>query len=383
MKNLNSIRDRFSLVKEASLANRYLPPEALTNLIEKHSEWIKVEVLGSSVLGNEVYGLEVGKGEKVILAWSQMHGNESTTTRACFDLLAYLQKFREEEAVDRFLNEYTFYLIPQLNPDGSKQYTRENANQIDLNRDAQDLSQPESKILRSLFDRLGPVICLNLHGQRSIYGMSNGQPSIVSFLAPSADMEKTITSNREVAMEAIGEMASLLNTLEPGCIGLYDDGFNPDCVGDSFQSLGVPTILFEAGHYPGDYQREGSRELIFLAFARLFGLIDVDQQAIKPLEYKDIPKHSQNFRDVILRQVTIGDRKCVDLAIQFEEQLSENAVSWEMVVDKIGDLSNLFGHQELNMEGGQILTNSHENVFEGDKITTLHQNVSIKMPIFL
>ena len=81
--------------------------------------------------------------------------------------------------------------------------------------------------------------------------------------------------------------------------------------------------------------------------------------------------------------MTIGDRKCVDLAIQFEEQLSENAVSWEMVVDKIGDLSNLFGHQELNMEGGQILTNSHENVFEGDKITTLHQNVSIKMPIYL
>ena len=322
MINLNLIRDRYAIVKEASLGGRYLPPEALTPLIDKHRNWTKVEVLGSSVLGNDIIWLRVGNGDKVVLAWSQMHGNESTTTRACFDLLAYLKEFRQEKAVDQFLTDYTFYLIPQLNPDGSKQYTRENASQIDLNRDARDLSQPESRILRSLFDRLDPDICLNLHGQRSIYGMNNGRPSIISFLAPSADMEKTITSNRAVAMKAIGDMASLLNTLEPGCIGLYDDGFNPDCVGDSFQSSGVPTILFEAGHYPGDYQREGSRELIFLAFVRLFGLIDNVHQAIKPLEYNDIPKHSQNFRDVILRQVRIGDRKPVDLAIQFDEQLA-------------------------------------------------------------
>ena len=94
MINLNLIRDRYAIVKEASLGGRYLPPEALTPLIDKHRNWTKVEVLGSSVLGNDIIGLRVGNGDKVVLAWSQMHGNESTTTRACFDLLAYLKEFK-------------------------------------------------------------------------------------------------------------------------------------------------------------------------------------------------------------------------------------------------------------------------------------------------
>ena len=48
------------------------------------------------------------------------------------------------------LKACTLYIIPILNPDGAKAYTRLNANEVDLNRDAQDLSQPESKVLRAV-----------------------------------------------------------------------------------------------------------------------------------------------------------------------------------------------------------------------------------------
>jgi murein tripeptide amidase MpaA len=47
-----------------------------------------------------------------------------------------------------------------LNPDGAKTYTRENANKVDLNRDSQDLTQPESKILRKLTTPLVLIIAI-------------------------------------------------------------------------------------------------------------------------------------------------------------------------------------------------------------------------------
>jgi hypothetical protein len=47
-------------------------------------------------------------------------------------------------------------------------YTRLNANEVDLNRDSQNLTQPESKVLREIFDLFQPHYCFNLHDQRTI-----------------------------------------------------------------------------------------------------------------------------------------------------------------------------------------------------------------------
>jgi hypothetical protein len=43
-----------------------------------------------------------------------------------------------------------------------------NANEVDLNRDSQNLTQPESKVLREIFDLFQPHYCFNLHDQRTI-----------------------------------------------------------------------------------------------------------------------------------------------------------------------------------------------------------------------
>ena len=44
-----------------------------------------------------IYGLKLGEGSHKVLAWSQMHGNETTTTKACLDLVEYLQETAKEE----------------------------------------------------------------------------------------------------------------------------------------------------------------------------------------------------------------------------------------------------------------------------------------------
>ena len=141
---------------------------------------IKKNILGYSVNGLPVYELQIGSGKQKILMWSQMHGNETTTTKALLDLVPWLLDCKQKN----ILSSFTFFIIPQLNPDGSKLYSRLNTNQIDLNRDALNLTQPESQLLIQAYERIIPDYALNLHGQRTIYGVgSSGGPSTISFLA--------------------------------------------------------------------------------------------------------------------------------------------------------------------------------------------------------
>ena len=105
-----------------------------------------------------------------------MHGNESPTTQSVFDLLRSLQ------ADKSLLKTFQLSIIPILNPDGAKAYTRFNANQVDLNRDAIDLSQIESRVLRKEFDEFSPDYAFNLHDQRTIFGVE-AKPATLSLLA--------------------------------------------------------------------------------------------------------------------------------------------------------------------------------------------------------
>ena len=229
------------------------------------------QVIGKSVLGKPIYQLVLGSGKTKIFMWSQMHGNEGTTTKALFDFINFLHSDSTESRV--LLSSFTFCLLPMVNPDGAEAYTRENANGIDLNRDAQNLTQPESIVLRQVFDRFQPHYAYNLHDQRTIFGVgSTGKPATLSFLAPSYNEEREINENRQKAINLIAGINDELQKYIPGQVGRFDDSFNINCIGDTFQFLGVPTILFEAGHYPNDYDREITRKYIFFSLISSFKL---------------------------------------------------------------------------------------------------------------
>jgi hypothetical protein len=172
------------------------------------------------------------------------------------------------------LDHFTFCILPMLNPDGAKLYTRENANGIDLNRDAQNLSQPESMVLRKTFETFQPNYCYNLHDQRTIYGAGeSGNTATVSFLAPAFNKNRDINDVRIKAMNVIVAMNKALQQFIPNQVGRFDDSFNLNCVGDTFQYLKVPTILFEAGHFANDFEREITRKYIFIALILEYNLV--------------------------------------------------------------------------------------------------------------
>ena len=169
--NYETLHQRY---KEEQLFGRYITLEHIEPLLSL----LPKQVIGQSVLGKPIYKITIGTGKTKTLMWSQMHGNESTTTKALFDFINYIQS---DEAVS-ILENFTFCLLPMLNPDGAELYTRENASRIDLNRDAQNLTQPESKLLRKTFEEFQPDFCYNLHDQRTICGAGgDGNPATVSF----------------------------------------------------------------------------------------------------------------------------------------------------------------------------------------------------------
>ncbi|TPG37583.1 M14 metallopeptidase family protein [Flavobacterium pectinovorum] len=349
-----NLEELFSQYKEHSIEGRYLTLDHIQPLLDKLNTNNQVKIIGTSVLGEPIYSYEIGTGETRIYLWSQMHGNESTTTKALFDFINVLNS--GSEFAEKLLKTFTFYSIPILNPDGARLYTRENANKIDLNRDSQNLTQPESKVLREVFENFKPHYCFNLHDQRTIFGAGEtGKPATVSFLAPSYNEERDINENRLKAINVIAGINDVLQKYIPGQVGRFDDSFNINCIGDTFQFLGVPTILFEGGHFPNDYDREITRKLLFFSLITSFKLIGENDLVDNRIhDYLNISQNKVVFYDFMYKNIKInydGIEIITNFVAQYKEELIENKIHFNAYIVEVGELENYFGHYEYDAKG--------------------------------
>ncbi len=356
--------------KQEKLFGRYITLENIEPILNQLNINNQLETIGYSVLEKPIFSYTIGNGKNRMLIWSQMHGNESTTTKAIFDLLNLLHS--KTEYAKNLLKNFTYCIIPMLNPDGAKLYTRENANNVDLNRDFKNLSQPESNVLMKVFNIFKPDFCYNTHDQRTIHGIyQSGKPATVSFLAPSFNENCDYNENRCKAAQVIAAMFLGLNNFIPNQIGRFDDAFNENCAGDSFQKLGIPTILFEAGHFQNDYIREITRKYIFISFLISFEFISLNCLKLDNVtEYLNIPQNNTNFYDIICKNVKVvidNQEKIINFALQYQEVLNNNDISYIAVMAKINNIDNDFGHFVFDAKN-EILTNRNQNFPEIDEI---------------
>jgi len=380
---IKDLKSLFEKNKEQSLYHRYITNEKIETLLFKYEKKATIKVVGQSVLGDDIFSITIGNGSKKILMWSQMHGNESTTTKAIFDFLNSC--IAGHSITKKILKECTLCVIPILNPDGAKAYTRVNANKVDLNRDAQDKTQPESIVLKTVFDNFKPHFCFNLHGQRTIFSAgTTNKSATVSFLAPAQDDACTVTPSRKVAMEIIAEMNKTLQQLIPDQVGVYDDAFNINCVGDTFQSKNIPTILFEAGHFANDYGRDKTREFIYMSY--ITALLYISENNIdgnNHLPYFDIPENEKLFYDVIIKNVRLNkdDDEVNDIAFQFEERLENNEILFMPILKKIGNLSNYYAHKQID-GNGSVLSSIVEGTLKIDSANVFVKLNNEKIALF-
>jgi hypothetical protein len=149
-------------------------------------------------------------------------------------------------------------------------------------------------------------------------------------------------------------MNNVLQNYIPNQVARFDDTFNIDCVGDTFQYIGTPTILFESGHFENDYQREETRKYVFIAL--LSSLTHLNENVVvddRIQDYLNIPQNKSSFFDIVYKNILIdydNTKITTNFAIQFTEELLENNIVFNAFIVKIGKLENNFGHQYFDAE---------------------------------
>ena len=350
-------------LKSQKIQGRYITHNAIESIVMQFPN----KLIGTSVETRPIQAIDIGSGPVKVLMWSQMHGNESTATKALVDVLCYLQQN------PAFLAAFTLKVIPILNPDGAAAYTRVNANEVDLNRDAIEQSQPESKLLVDLFHTFMPDYCFNLHDQRTIFGVHDN-PCMLSFLSPAADETKKRTTAREKAMGVIGYIKNALQEHIPNQVGRYDDTFNPNCMGDFFTQQGTPTLLFEAGQVGQDYGRLETRK--WYGYSILKALESISLALYMPAIYQEIPEVAKSFVDVLIKNISSGNRT-VDIALQYVEVLKNDEIIFVPILHKMGELASLNGHKTVDVSGKNIRFSEElalgSNALELSKLLNLTQ----------
>lgn len=94
--------------------------------IEKNSQGeVRLEIVGQSNLGRDIYKVSVGHGPNNVAIISQQHGNEAHGTEALLDLLQSLSSSGKSEFA-QIRDTLTVHMVPKLNPDGAELWQRMN-----------------------------------------------------------------------------------------------------------------------------------------------------------------------------------------------------------------------------------------------------------------
>lgn len=352
--------------KEKSLTNRRFKHSDIVPLIErvKNKNIFKVDKVGKSIEGRDIYLISLGSGKTKVFLWSQMHGDEPTATAALFDIF---NLFLDDNAFGDFksflLSNLSIYIIPMVNPDGAEKFQRRNTVEIDLNRDVLRQQSPEIQILKNVFDSLKADFGFNLHDQGRDYSVGNSfNPASISFLAPSSDYEKNITTPRENAMRLIGNMFNVLNEFIPGHIAKYSDDFEPRAVGDNFTKWGTSVVLLESGGWRGDREKQFLRKINYIAIlSALNSIAGKSYHNTDLTTYESIPSNEKFMMDLILKNLNHkneGQDYLIDIGINYNEVNQNGAKEFYLqgeIVD-IGDLSVFSGYEEIDLSGYTIET---------------------------
>jgi hypothetical protein len=359
-----SLYYNYEFFKEKSLRDRFFKHSDIKELIFniKKKNVFRIDNIGKSFEGRDIYLLSIGSGKKKIFLWSQMHGDEPTATAALFDIFNFfIDTLHYEETKKFILKNTTLYFMPMVNPDGAEVFSRRNAMQIDINRDANRLETPEGRLLMKVFDSLKADFGFNLHDQTPRYSVGNSfRQATISFLAPPLDYDKSVDSVRLNSIKLISGLCELLNKFIPGHITKYSDDYEPRAFGDNFQRKGTSTILVESGGWKNDPEKQFIRKLNFILLLSAFKQIAEGSYINFSEEiYNSLPFNEERLYDIVLRNLIIsknGSDYKIDLAINYEEVFNQNNNDYYLKakIENIGDLSTFYGIEDYDFSSYMI-----------------------------
>lgn len=351
----------YSTYKQDDFRHRWLKQSHLHQQLErfKDSSLFRFDEFGQSEEGRSLQKIEFGNGPTKVMLWTQMHGNEPTATMAVVDLLNFLSA--EGDIYDNFRknisSQLTLLIIPMLNPDGAERFTRRNALNIDMNRDARSLQTLEMRSFVDLFKSFKPHWAFNLHDQRNFFSAGNTKhPATISFLSPSSDFQRTVNSTRTKSMQLVSALSELIEEHSDCHCGRYSDEFYPRALGEFCHQQEVPCVLIESGAFPDDIYRDEARRLNYLILLKAFeNIMDGSFLEYDTRAYFAIPENGKTILDLIIRYCTLEESGTrVDLGFMIEEvpNFETQHLDRRYKLVDIGDLSFQYGMEELT--GGRL-----------------------------
>jgi hypothetical protein len=131
--------------------------------------YASVTQIGESVQGRPIYAVVFTKARKPNLSRvprelviSGQHGNEQIPVHAALRLMSDLANGRSG-LPKHALEKAVLVFVPVVNPDGFAAARRCNARNVDLNRDWDQASQPETAAVTRLVERLRPDVLIDEH----------------------------------------------------------------------------------------------------------------------------------------------------------------------------------------------------------------------------
>lgn len=358
------LNQAFEQYKEKELYHRRFKHQTIEALLKAHAlkKVLSVTQIGNSVQGRSINEVTFGTGDKKVMLWSQMHGDEPTATMALFDLFNFLEGENDEfQAVRNLLKEkLELHFIPMLNPDGAEIYNRRNAQSIDLNRDGRKRQTIEGKLLRDRAEAVRPHYGFNLHDQNIYYNVPETKnPVSISLLAPAFNEERDVNEVRGGAMKIIVGMNNILQQYVPDAVAKYDDTFSPRGFGDNFQMLGASTVLIESGGLKGDPEKQEIRRLNFaIILNALIEIAEGSYQKYDAEDYNKIPFNASQLHDVVIRNVEIGSDS-IPLRTDVGIRRSEFTVNTDYFVrgriEDLGDMEDNYGYDEVDGTGLKLV----------------------------
>lgn len=173
------------------------------------------KVLGSSVQGRPIRSLTLGHGSRKVLLVGGIHGDEPEGAYATAQLPAAF-------AAANLAGGVTLTIIEDVNPDGRAAAQRGNANGVDINRNfpasnfdthepsygGAPLSQPESRVLFDVIDRIDPALVLVFH--------SWVDKQFVNFDGPALAIAERFSTESGISLTPSSEFSPT-----PGSLGSY------------------------------------------------------------------------------------------------------------------------------------------------------------------
>lgn len=338
-----------------AIADRRFTHESYWRAVQPfiQSRALTVADVGQSVQGRALRTVRFGTGPIKVLLWSQMHGDESTSSMALADIFRFFAEGGDNALRTRLASALTIAFIPVLNPDGAERFQRENAAGVDINRDARNLATPEARTLKSVRDAFQPDFGFNLHdqGARTRVGR-NGLQAAIALLAPAADVDRSWGPVRTRARQVAATMARNLATEIPGRTAKYDDTFEPRAFGDLMQAWGTSTVLIESGALPDDPEKQKLRRLNVAMILDALDAIATQRYASADIQsYERLPFNAGGGYDVLVQggMLVLPGRSPMraDIAINYNEAVARR----DGRVRDVGDLQAAIAFDTLNASG--------------------------------